>query len=148
MKAALDYGRVGWSVIPIKCRGKRPLIRWQVYQYRHAVAAEVAEWFRRWPDANIAVVTGVVSGLAVLDLDPRHGADGYCQLNDIQTAQPIGGFIPLLSGHDLGAGHLLPFTECPRAKLTIVNRPRQVPTQSEQISYHAIHCKEALSLSS
>jgi len=71
----------------------------------------------------------------------------YCQLNDIQTAQPIGGFIPLLSGHDLGAGHLLPFTECPRAKLAIVNRPRQVPTQSEQISYHAIHCKEALSLS-
>ena len=37
----------------------------------------------------------------------------YCQLNDIQTAQPINGFIPLLLGHDLGAGHLLPFTECP-----------------------------------
>ena len=75
MKAALDYGRLGWSIIPIESRGKRPLIRWQVYQYRRTDAPEIAEWFTRWPDANIAVVTGIVSGLVVLDLDPGHGAD-------------------------------------------------------------------------
>ncbi len=74
MKAALDFGRLGWSVIPNEPRGKRPLIRWQVYQYRRPDGTEVAEWFRRWPEANIAVVTGIVSGLVVLDLDPRHGA--------------------------------------------------------------------------
>lgn len=74
-KAALDYGRLGWSVIPIEPREKHPLVRWQVYQHRHPAATEVADWFRRWPDANIAVITGVVSGLAVLDLDPRQGAD-------------------------------------------------------------------------
>jgi hypothetical protein len=79
MKAALDYGRLGWSVIPIESCGKRPLVRWQVYQRRHPDAREVAEWFQRWPDANIAVVTGVVSGLVVLDLDPRHGADASLQ---------------------------------------------------------------------
>jgi hypothetical protein len=79
MKAALDYGRLGWSVIPIEPRGKRPLVRWQVYQHRHPDATEVAEWFRRWPDANIAVVTGIVSGVVVLDLDPRHGADTSLQ---------------------------------------------------------------------
>jgi hypothetical protein len=73
---------------------------------------------------------------------------GYCQLNDIQSAQPIDGFIPLLSGHDLGARHLMPFTKCSRAKLAIVNRSSQVPSQSEQISYHAINRKKALSLSS
>jgi len=73
---------------------------------------------------------------------------GYCRVNDIRTAQPIDGFIPLKSGHDLGACHLLPFTECPRAKLAIVNRSRQAPTQSEQIAYHAVHRKKALSLSS
>jgi hypothetical protein len=75
LKAALDYGRLGWSVIPIEPRGKRPLIRWQVYRYRRPDGSEVAEWFRRWPDANLAVVTGIVSRLAVLDLDPRHGAN-------------------------------------------------------------------------
>jgi hypothetical protein len=79
MKAALDYGRLGWSLIPIEPRGKRPLVRWQVYQHRHPEATEVAEWFRRWSDANIAVVTGIVSGAVVLDLDPRHGADASLQ---------------------------------------------------------------------
>jgi hypothetical protein len=79
LKAALDYGRLGWSVIPIESRGKRPLIRWQVYQHRHPDTTEVATWFQRWPDANIAVVTGIGSGLVVLDLDPRHGADASLQ---------------------------------------------------------------------
>ncbi len=74
MKAALDFGRLGWSVIPTERRGKRPLIRWQVYQYRRPSGTEIAEWFRRWPEANIAVVTGIVSGVVVLDLDPGHGA--------------------------------------------------------------------------
>jgi len=75
MKAALDYGRLGWSVIPIESRGKRPLVRWQIHEHRRPEAAEVAEWFRHWPDANIAIVTGIVSGLTVLDLDPHHGAE-------------------------------------------------------------------------
>jgi hypothetical protein len=79
MKAALDYGRLGWSFIPIEPRGKRPLVRWQVYQHRHPEATEINDWFRHWPDANIAVVTGVVSGVVVLDIDPRHGGDSSFQ---------------------------------------------------------------------
>lgn len=73
-------------------------------------------------------------------------ARGYCQVNDIQTAQPIDGFIPLLLGHNLGARRLLPFTECPRAKFAIVNRAHQVPAQPELIAYHAINRKKTLSL--
>jgi hypothetical protein len=88
LKAALDYGRLGWSVIPITSRGKRPLIRWQVYQHRRPDVTEIAEWFQRWPDANIAIVTGIVSGLVVLDLDPRHG--GEASLAQLERAhQPI-----------------------------------------------------------
>lgn len=74
MKAALDYGRLGWSVIPIEPGGKRPLVPWEVYRHRQHEATEAADWFRRWPDANIAVVTGVVSGLVVLDWHPDGGA--------------------------------------------------------------------------
>lgn len=33
----------------------------------------VADWWRRWPAANIGVVTGRPSGLVVLDVDPEHG---------------------------------------------------------------------------
>ncbi len=34
---------------------------------------DVAKWWRRWPDANVGVVTGRPSGLVVIDIDPRHG---------------------------------------------------------------------------
>ena len=33
------------------------------------------EWFRRAPDRNVGIVTGALSGLVVLDIDPRHGGD-------------------------------------------------------------------------
>ncbi|MEA3274209.1 MAG: bifunctional DNA primase/polymerase [Pseudomonadota bacterium] len=72
-KAALDYCRLGWSVIPVHPRSKRPLIRWQIYQYRRPDTAEIGAWLKRWPDANLALVTGAVSGIVVLDVDPRHG---------------------------------------------------------------------------
>jgi len=60
-------------VIPIESRGKRPLVAWLEFQNRMASAAEVARWFRRWPEVNVGMVTGAVSGLVVLDVDPRHG---------------------------------------------------------------------------
>jgi len=33
----------------------------------------IRSWWVRWPEANIGLVTGEVSGLVVLDVDPRHG---------------------------------------------------------------------------
>lgn len=36
---------------------------------------EVEEWWRRWPDANVGIVTGRVSSIVVLDVDPRSGGD-------------------------------------------------------------------------
>lgn len=33
-------------------------------------------WLSRWPDANWAIATGAVSGVAVIDVDPAHGGDG------------------------------------------------------------------------
>ncbi len=38
-----------------------------------ATEKEVAEWWRRWPEANVGIVTGRVSGVVVLDVDPRSG---------------------------------------------------------------------------
>ncbi len=74
-KAALDYTRAGWSSIPVEPVGKQSLIGWQVHQHRRADPPEIGEWFARWPDANLAIVTGVVSGLVVLDVDPREGGE-------------------------------------------------------------------------
>ena len=73
LAAALDYARLQWSVIPIRPRDKRPVTRWREFQHRLATEQEIDAWYQRWPTANVAVVTGEISGVVVLDIDPRHG---------------------------------------------------------------------------
>jgi hypothetical protein len=36
---------------------------------------EVKGWYQHWPDGNVGIVTGVISSLVVLDIDPKHGGD-------------------------------------------------------------------------
>jgi hypothetical protein len=71
-QAARAYAAHGWSVVPVEPRGKRPIVAWHEFQQRIAGADEIAAWYRHWPRANVAIVTGAVSGLVVLDVDPRH----------------------------------------------------------------------------
>ena len=75
LEAARDYLRRGWPVVPIAPAGKRPLVKWEAFQKRCPTMKELEGWFLRWPNANIAIVTGRLSGLAVLDIDPRHGGE-------------------------------------------------------------------------
>lgn len=72
-ESALAYAARAWSVIPMQSHGKRPLIAWREFQQRVAGNDEIARWFRRWPDANIGIVTGRISGIVVVDVDARHG---------------------------------------------------------------------------
>ena len=72
-QAALDYLNRGWSVIPVRERGKRPAVRWKAYQNKCVSKKTLGDWFGRSPDYNVAIVTGALSGLVVLDVDPRHG---------------------------------------------------------------------------
>jgi hypothetical protein len=37
--------------------------------------SQVAKWWQKWPTANIGIATGRVSGLVVVDVDPRNGGD-------------------------------------------------------------------------
>jgi hypothetical protein len=88
-RAALDCLARGWAVVPIKPGGKRPLVRWESFQNRLPTREEVEAWFRRWPEANLGIVTGAVSGLVVLDVDPRHGGeDSLTQLENAHGPLP------------------------------------------------------------
>jgi hypothetical protein len=74
--AALRYESLGWSVIPIVKGGKRPLIpSWKEFQTRRATADEIRQWWTSWPDANVAVVTGAISGIVILDVDGTEGKE-------------------------------------------------------------------------
>jgi len=74
-QAALEYLARGWSVIPAKAREKRPAVPWKSYQSRYVSEKTLHEWYRRSPDFNVSIVTGAISGLIVVDVDPRHGGD-------------------------------------------------------------------------
>jgi hypothetical protein len=89
--AAAALADRGWSVVPVhtvddegrcSCRrpdcpspGKHPRVRWEPFTESAATPGQVAAWWHRWPAANVGVVTGMVSGVAVIDVDPRHDGD-------------------------------------------------------------------------
>jgi len=97
--AALSYGTRGWAVIPMEPRGKRPLVPWLEFQQRHATTSEIESWLQRWPDANVGLVTGRVSGLVVLDIDPRHSGLDSLSLLEVEYG-PLPTTIRALTGGD------------------------------------------------
>ena len=72
---AQRYLTRGWSVLPLRPNDKRPLVVWEPLQNARPSAEQVSDWFSRWPKANIGIVTGEISNLMVLDIDPQHGGD-------------------------------------------------------------------------
>jgi hypothetical protein len=72
LKAALWYHKKGYSVIPTK-KDKRPFIKWQVYQKTPPTEIQIREWWQEWPNANIAIITGIKSGITVVDADSQIG---------------------------------------------------------------------------
>lgn len=77
--------KLEWSVIPVG-RNKQPLIAWKRFQTSKPTREEVLGWFEKYPYVNVGVVTGDISGLVVVDLDPRHGATDEA-FKDIQTVK-------------------------------------------------------------
>jgi uncharacterized protein (DUF927 family) len=73
LEAALAYAALGWSVIPLQPREKKPALKWEKYQRERADAEQIKKWWKRWPDANVGIVTGAVSGVIVLDVDGEEG---------------------------------------------------------------------------
>ncbi|MGB9935204.1 bifunctional DNA primase/polymerase [Thermodesulfovibrio yellowstonii] len=64
---ALCYLRGGYSVVPLKPATKEPSIKWKDYQNHHMSQDFVKEFFSR--SNNIAIITGEISGLMVVDVD-------------------------------------------------------------------------------
>jgi len=73
---ALGYHELGYRPIPLiqDSNGSWiPGVKWAPFQERTPTREEVVDWWRRNPNAGIALVCGRDTGLVVLDIDPRHG---------------------------------------------------------------------------
>lgn len=87
--AALELLRLGYSVIPVKSNKKGgAYVNWAEFQRRRPTEQEVIAWWKKWPDAGVAIVTGAISGCIVMDLD-RHGDD-----DGVEVAKSMHGWEP------------------------------------------------------
>ena len=88
-QAALRYARAGLAVFPLhaalqgRCTCGRPDCGSPGKHPRTSRGLndatkdeeQVARWWATWPDANVGIATGAVSGVVVLDVDPKNGGD-------------------------------------------------------------------------
>jgi hypothetical protein len=88
LQEALNYLKHGYPVIPIQKDNKKPYISWKKYQEQIPSIDEVTEWWTKFPEANIGLITGVISGIVVVDIDTEEG------LQEIQNYIPIDLDIP------------------------------------------------------
>lgn len=73
---ALYYRGLGWSIIPVGTN-KVPLTAWEEFQTRLPTKDEVHTSWTQFPDANIGVVTGKVSGIIVIDIEKGGSTSDY-----------------------------------------------------------------------
>ncbi|MEK7643065.1 MAG: bifunctional DNA primase/polymerase [Patescibacteria group bacterium] len=72
LNAALRYQAQGLSIIPANLY-KKALVEWEVFQQKPPDQKQIIAWWKKWPDANPALITGAVSGMVVFDLDTKYG---------------------------------------------------------------------------
>ncbi|MGB6830701.1 MAG: bifunctional DNA primase/polymerase [Terracidiphilus sp.] len=111
-RSALEYAARGWLVIPLhsptargctcgraECEspGKHPRTAHGLKDASRDPAT-IREWWERWPDANIGILTGPESGILVLDVDGKRGEESLidlerrgCHLPDTYTVRTGGG---------------------------------------------------------
>jgi len=63
-----EYLKNEYSLIPINSE-KKPHIYWKPFQYKKANIEDIFDWYDKFTDVNIGIVTGDISKLAVIDVD-------------------------------------------------------------------------------
>ncbi|MDQ0221364.1 bifunctional DNA primase/polymerase [Peribacillus cavernae] len=118
-KVALAYAsKLNWSVFPLhtpkgklcscynpncKSTGKHPRTK-NGLKSASTNLDVINGWWKKWPDANIAIATGQQSGFVVLDIDPRHGGEDSLNLL-INQYGPLPETIQAITGE--GGRHIL-----------------------------------------
>jgi len=88
LEHALHYAKMGLSVIPVhsvkdgecscgspRCNapGKHPRLKWKGRTKTALTERQLRDWWEKYPDSNVGIVTGEISGIAVVDIDGEEG---------------------------------------------------------------------------
>ncbi|OWY03556.1 hypothetical protein B6V75_08985 [Thioclava sp. F1Mire-8] len=102
---ALSLATRGLAVCPVRQWGDgdgwKPISGFK--ELASTDAAQIRKWWRDWPEARVALITGERNGISVLDVDVKNGKDGLLSLSTlgfddhramtpIRTVTPSGGF--------------------------------------------------------
>lgn len=89
--AAAYPEKLGFAVFGVGRDCRTPLVAKGQFEHGcHDATKDVAEVMRRWtevhPGANVAVATGDVSGVFVLDIDAKGDVDGFASLASLEAS--------------------------------------------------------------
>lgn len=121
LEIALSYHARGVNVVPIhqvradgactcgsKACGKiakHPRVSWTRYQSERVTEEEIQRWWTTWPEANIGLVTGQISGVVGIDIDGEQGLRSLEEIGLPVDDFPYGPAARSGSGH--GAHHIM-----------------------------------------
>ena len=88
--AALEYAAKDWWVFPAPPGEKKSHKSEKISGTKWGMTKdpeEIKKDFRRWRDANVAIVTGAKSGIFVIEADtPKgHGVDGLTSIKNLEA---------------------------------------------------------------
>lgn len=75
----------GFQVVVVPLKGKHPTIPWATYQDQRVPRAQVEEWFSQG-EHNLAIITGAISGVVVVDGDSAQACEF---IEETCTATPM-----------------------------------------------------------
>lgn len=83
LNAAIRYAELGWHIFPCVPGGKKPLTP-NGCRGASADVAQIRAWWAKWPNANIGLACGKVSGVSVVDIDvdEAKGKNGWATLGN------------------------------------------------------------------
>ena len=82
IEEAIQYAKQGWKILPLKKGTKLPQINaWQ--ENASDDMEQIVAWWEDFPNSNIGVQTGSVSGIWVLDIDVKGAGDGIDSLDTL-----------------------------------------------------------------
>jgi hypothetical protein len=68
LQAALSYYKMGFSIFPC-LSDKKPALKWLGFQQERASEDQIRKWWGNGSTSPIAIVTGKISGVVVVDVD-------------------------------------------------------------------------------